>query len=112
MKSLPSLRLATALALLLPVQAAFAETAPVTETKPVSAPWLYENSDVPVDKSWTFGVLDNGVRYAVKKNIVPQGQVSIRVRVDAGALHEEDNELGFAHLMEHLAFRGSEHVPD
>ncbi|MBK7161190.1 MAG: insulinase family protein [Sphingomonadales bacterium] len=112
MKLLHSFRFATALALLLPIQAAFADTAPVTETKPVSTPWLYENSDVPVDKSWTFGVLDNGLRYAVKKNIVPQGQVSIRVRVDAGALHEEDNELGFAHLMEHLAFRGSEHVPD
>lgn len=112
MKLLHSLRLATALALLIPAQAAFADAAPATETKSASTPWLYENSDVPVDKSWTFGVLDNGVRYAVKRNIVPAGQVSIRVRVDAGALHEEDSELGFAHLMEHLAFRGSEHVPD
>ncbi|MBK9003037.1 MAG: insulinase family protein [Sphingomonadales bacterium] len=112
MKLLHSLRVATALALLLPAQAAFAETTAVTETKAVQTPWLYENSDVPVDASWTFGVLENGLRYAVKKNVVPAGQVSIRVRVDAGALHEEDNELGFAHLMEHLAFRGSEHVPD
>ena len=112
MKLLHSLRLATALALLIPAHTAFAETSPATETKPASTPWLYENSDVPVDQSWTFGVLDNGLRYAVKRNIVPAGQVSIRVRFDAGALHEEDNELGFAHLMEHLAFRGSEHVPE
>ena len=75
-------------------------------------PWLYENSDVPVDTSWTFGVLDNGLKYAVKKNEVPQGQVSIRVRIDAGALYEADDEQGFAHLIEHLAFRGSEYVPD
>ena len=112
MKLYHSLRLATALALLIPAQTAFAETPQATVTKAAQTPWLYENSDVPVDTSWTFGVLDNGVRYAVKRNVVPAGQVSIRVRVDAGSLHEEENELGFAHLMEHLAFRGSEHVPD
>ena len=75
-------------------------------------PWLYEGSDVPIDKSWTFGKLENGLRYAVKNNQVPAGQVSIRVRIDAGALHEEDDEQGLAHLLEHLAFRGSEFVPD
>lgn len=75
-------------------------------------PWLYEGSDIPVDKSWTFGTLENGLRYAVKRNGVPSGQVSIRLRVDAGALHEDDGELGFAHLIEHLSFRGSAFVPD
>lgn len=75
-------------------------------------PWLYENSDVPVDKSWTFGVLENGLRYAVKRNRVPVGQVSIRVRIDAGSLHENDDELGYAHLVEHLTFRGSTYVED
>ena len=78
---------------------------PAPEAKPSEQPWLYENSDIPVDKSWTFGTLDNGLRYAVKRNLVPAGQVSIRVRIDAGALHERDDELGFAHLIEHLSFR-------
>jgi zinc protease len=80
--------------------------------KPAETPWLYEGSDVPIDTSWTFGKLDNGLKYAVKKNVVPQGQVAIRVRIDGGSLHEEDSEQGFAHLIEHLAFRGSEYVPD
>ncbi|PZU59293.1 MAG: peptidase M16 [Sphingobium sp.] len=75
-------------------------------------PWLYENSDVPIDAEWTFGVLPNGLRYAVRRNGVPPGQVSIRLRVDAGALMETPDELGFAHFMEHLTFRGSKHVPD
>ena len=105
---------ALALAALLMTTSAYAQTAPsvVTETKPVKQPWLYENSDVPVDMSWTFGELPNGLRYAVKRNEVPAGQVSIRVRIDAGSLHENDDEQGFAHLIEHLAFRGSTHVPD
>jgi len=75
-------------------------------------PWLYKNSDVPVDKSWTFGELDNGMRYAVKHNGVPPGQVSIRLRIDVGSLMETEEEQGFAHFMEHLTFRGSAHVPD
>ncbi|WP_373491286.1 M16 family metallopeptidase [Parasphingorhabdus sp.] len=75
-------------------------------------PWLYKNSDVPVDRSWTFGELDNGMRYAVKRNGVPPGQVSIRLRINVGSLMENDEEQGFAHFMEHLTFRGSTHVPD
>ncbi|MEW4467162.1 insulinase family protein [Parasphingorhabdus sp. JC815] len=83
-----------------------------TEASTAQKPWLYEGSNVPVDKSWTFGVLDNGLRYAVKNNGVPPGQVSIRVRMDVGSLMEQDHEQGFAHFMEHLSFRGSEYVPD
>lgn len=73
-------------------------------------PWLYEGSNVPVDRAWTFGKMPNGLRYAVRKNGVPPNQVSIRVRVDAGSLHERDNEQGYAHLLEHLLFRESTHL--
>lgn len=107
------LLLLPALALLaLPFTAYAEDAAPPAAAARAETPWLYENSDVPVDTSWTFGVLDNGLKYAVKHNVVPQGQVSIRVRIDAGALHENDDELGYAHLIEHLSFRGSEYVPD
>ncbi|HEX7819470.1 MAG TPA: insulinase family protein [Sphingobium sp.] len=75
-------------------------------------PWLYENSDVPIDPAWRFGTLSNGLRYAIRKNGVPPGQVSIRVRVDAGSLMEKPDERGFAHFIEHLTFRGSRDVPD
>ena len=89
-----------------------AVTPPIATVKSAPKPWLYEGSDIPVDTSWTFGTLPNGLRYAVKKNDVPAGQVAIRVRIDAGALYEQDNERGFAHLIEHLTFRGSTFVPD
>ena len=96
---------ALAFAALLLSTPAFAQAAPAATKvgKPAKQPWLYEGSDVPVDDTWTFGVLPNGVRYAVKKNDVPAGQVSIRVRIDAGALHENNDEQGFAHLIEHLS---------
>lgn len=73
-------------------------------------PWIYRGSDVPQDRDWLFGEMDNGLRYAVRNNRVPPGQVSIRIRIDAGSLHERDSEQGFAHLLEHLSFRESKYL--
>ena len=86
-------------------QAVPASLQPVDET-----PWLYEGSNVPVDHEWRFGVLDNGLRYATRRNGVPPDQVSIRIRIDAGSLHEEEAERGYAHLLEHLVFRESRYL--
>ncbi|MCV0382145.1 MAG: insulinase family protein [Erythrobacter sp.] len=73
-------------------------------------PWIYEGSDVPRDPEWQFGEMKNGLRYAVRQNGVPPDQVSIRVRIDAGSLHEQDSERGFAHLLEHMLFRESKYL--
>ncbi|MDP5277842.1 insulinase family protein [Sphingomonas sp. DG1-23] len=100
-----------ALVTLAPAQPVHAQVAP----RPVQTaedPWLYKGSDLVHDDEWKFGRLSNGVRYAVRKNGVPPGQVSVRVRIDAGSLNEQDSERGFAHLLEHLSFRGSTFVPD
>ena len=108
--ALPLLAAAAAL----PAIAQVATQAPVA-TPPVAvdkAPWLYKGSDVPQDPEWRFGTLPNGLRYAVRKNGVPPGQVSIRLRMDVGSLMERESEKGFAHLLEHLSFRGSAKVPD
>ncbi|MGC6400623.1 M16 family metallopeptidase [Sphingomonas sp. FW199] len=88
--------------------------APATPTAAQAddVPWLFKGSDIPPDRAWTFGVLPNGLRYAVRNNGVPPQQVSVRVAIDAGSLMEQDHERGFAHLLEHLTVRGSEHVPD
>ncbi len=75
-----------------------------------TVPWIYRGSDVPHDKEWLFGEMPNGVRYAARKNGVPPGQVSIRIRIDAGSLYETDAERGFAHLLEHLTFRESKYL--
>jgi len=75
-------------------------------------PWLYRGTDIPHDEEWKFGQLANGVRYAVRNNGVPPGQISIRVRIDAGSLYEKDSERGYAHLIEHLTFRESKYIAD
>ena len=74
--------------------------------------WLYKGSDITPDPAWKFATLANGLHVAARRNAVPPGQVSIRVRIDAGSLMETDAERGFAHFIEHLSFRGSRYVPD
>ncbi|QDX26562.1 insulinase family protein [Sphingomonas suaedae] len=89
---------------------------PATEAAPTVAidktPWLYKGSDIAHDPEWRFGTLPNGLRYAVRKNGVPPGQVAVRLRMDVGSLMEQESEKGFAHLLEHLSFRGSSKIPD
>jgi zinc protease len=51
------------------------------------------------------------MRYAIMRNATPRGEVSIRLRIDAGSLAERDDQQGFAHLIEHMSFRGTTHVP-
>ena len=93
-----------------PVVATDATAVPASLQSESEVPWLYQGSNVPVDRDWKFGELDNGLRYAVRKNGVPPEQVSIRIRIDAGSLHERDSERGFAHLLEHLLFRESKYL--
>lgn len=80
-----------------------------TETVDHTA-WLYAGSDIPPDAGWQFGTLSNGLRLAVRRNGVPPGQVSIRLRVDAGSMMEQPQEAGWAHLIEHLTFRESRYL--
>jgi zinc protease len=74
--------------------------------------WFYRGTDIPPDPAWTFGTLANGLRYAVRRNALPEGQVSVRLRMDAGSLHEGDKERGWAHFVEHMVFRGTARFGD
>jgi zinc protease len=69
--------------------------------------WFYRGSDIQPDPAWIFGTLPNGLRYAVRRNALPAGQVSVRLRMDVGSLMERDAESGWAHFIEHMVFRGT-----
>jgi zinc protease len=74
---------------------------------PAAPEWAHEKSDIPVSPRVTFGRLDNGLRYAVVPGRTPPGQLSVRLLVLAGSLYERDDQLGYAHFVEHLAFRST-----
>ncbi|MGV8929204.1 MAG: M16 family metallopeptidase [Brevundimonas sp.] len=94
--------------------AALASAAPSlaqTQVQP-SDPWAQASSDIPVDASVRFGVLPNGMQYAIMHNATPPGQASFRLRIDAGSLMENENQRGLAHFMEHMAFNGTTNIPE
>lgn len=74
--------------------------------------WAQATSDLTADPAVTFGVLPNGLRYAIMPNKTPPGQVSMRLLIRAGSMHEGKGQEGLAHVLEHLAFRGSNHLTD
>jgi zinc protease len=74
--------------------------------------WPQAHSSIPADPEVTFGKLPNGMRYLIKQNSTPSHAVSFRLRFGAGSLDESDSQEGMAHLLEHMAFRGSAHLAD
>jgi zinc protease len=74
--------------------------------------WTQQPSDVAPDPAVRTGKLPNGMRYAILKNATPPHQASVRLRIDAGALMETDDQTGVAHFLEHMAFNGSKNVPE
>ncbi|KEQ53394.1 M16 family metallopeptidase [Sphingobium chlorophenolicum] len=87
------------------------QAAPAEAQVPPSQPWAHLASDVPVDPSVRFGMLPNGMGYALLHNATPPGEASLMLRIDAGSLMEKDDQLGLAHFMEHMAFNGTTHIP-
>jgi zinc protease len=84
----------------------------VAQTKPDKPLWAHLASDIAPDPAVKYGVLPNGMRYAILANKLPPGVVSIRFAFDVGSLQEAENEKGLAHFIEHMAFNGSTHVPE
>lgn len=69
-------------------------------------------SDVPADPAVRRGTLPNGMRYAIMHNQSPPRSASLRLRIDAGSLHERDDQRGVAHFLEHMVFNGTTNVPE
>src|SRR3989442_10502121 len=64
---------------------------------------------IPLDKAIHTATLTNGLNYFVRQNSRPAKRVSLRLAVKAGSVNETDDQQGLAHLIEHMAFNGSEH---
>ncbi len=81
-------------------------------TAPALNGWGVPLTDVTPDPSIKYGVLPNGMKYAIMRNSTPKDTASVRFRIAFGSIGEADNERGLAHFIEHMAFNGSTHVPE
>ncbi|MEL7232486.1 MAG: insulinase family protein, partial [Pseudomonadota bacterium] len=77
-----------------------------------SVDFAHQASDLPMDEDIIYATLPNGLRYAVMENATPSRTATLLMRVDAGSLDETDSTRGIAHFLEHMAFNGSENIPE
>ncbi|MFK4771905.1 M16 family metallopeptidase [Rhizobium sp. ZW T2_16] len=77
-----------------------------------AAPWPHTQSDLAPDSAVHFGMLGNGMRFAIMRNTTPPKQAAIRFRIGSGSLEENDDQQGLAHFLEHMAFKGSTNVAE
>jgi zinc protease len=66
---------------------------------------------LPVDPAVTTGQFDNGLKYFIRKNVLPAGRAELRLVVDVGSIVEDPDQLGLAHFVEHMAFNGTKNFP-
>jgi zinc protease len=59
------------------------------------------------DSSLHTGTLPNGLTYYVRENDEPGGLAELRLVVRAGSVLEDPDQLGGAHVLEHMAFNGT-----
>ncbi|MEO6581370.1 MAG: insulinase family protein [Sphingomicrobium sp.] len=104
--------MALAIGLALAAPAVAAEPAQLASQAARTNPWGIALTDVIPDPSVRYGVLPNGMKYAILANATPKGTASVRLHFGFGSIGEGDTERGLAHFIEHMAFNGTTHVPE
>ena len=66
---------------------------------------------MPVDPQVTMGKFPNGLRYYIRANKKPEKRAELRLVVKAGSILEDEDQLGLAHFVEHMAFNGTKNFP-
>src|SRR5438093_7325194 len=96
---------------------AAASTSPGTARAQVAASTASEAPSLAdslrLDPAVHRGVLPNGLRSFIQRNLRPKARASLQLAVKAGSNLEADDQRGLAHLAEHMNFNGSLHFkPD
>jgi zinc protease len=69
------------------------------------------DSILPRDPALRTGVLPNGFTYFIRRNTEPHKRATFYMPMKAGSILENENELGIAHFLEHMAFNGTKNFP-
>ena len=63
---------------------------------------------MPVGPGVTVGQLENGLQYYIRENSEPANRAEFSLVVKVGSVVEDEDQLGLAHFLEHMAFNGTE----
>ncbi|MBR1768995.1 MAG: insulinase family protein [Bacteroidales bacterium] len=69
------------------------------------------SKEIKLESTVRYGVLDNGMKYYIKANKMPENRAEFRIAVNAGSVLEESDQLGLAHFTEHMGFNGTKQFP-
>ena len=64
---------------------------------------------LPLDPNVRVGVLPNGLHYYIQRHPQPAKRAELRLAVNAGGISEDDDQVGMAHVIEHMGFNGTKH---
>ena len=67
------------------------------------------SAQIPMNPAIRIGTLENGLKYYIMHNEYPKERAVLRLAVDVGSILEDDDQQGLAHVVEHMAFNGSDH---
>jgi zinc protease len=110
-----------------PAPAPEPEPAAIAEPEPIAEPAVPEPEPEPTpvlapepepepepgpplafDPKVVRGTLTNGLSYYIRPNAEPRNRAQISLVIKAGSVLEEEDQRGLAHLVEHMAFNGTE----
>ena len=91
-----------------PVPTATATPVPTATPTPEPTATPEPDTSLAFDPLVVRGTLSNGLSYYIRHNEEPRDRAQIALAVKAGSIHEEDNQRGLAHFVEHMAFNGTE----
>lgn len=66
---------------------------------------------LPINPKVKTGVLPNGLTYYVLHNEEPKGKANFYIAQKVGSTLENQDQLGLAHFLEHMAFNGTKNYP-
>jgi len=66
-----------------------------------------DSAPLPLDSAITYGKLENGLTYYIRRNLKPEHRAEVRLVVNAGSVLENNDQRGLAHFSEHMAFNGT-----
>ena len=99
---------ATAMPTATPTPAPTATPTATPTAVPTQVPTPTPDAPLAFDPSVVRGTLSNGMSYYIRHNEEPRGRAQIALAVRAGSVQEQDDQQGLAHLVEHMAFNGTE----
>ncbi|MEM7587714.1 MAG: pitrilysin family protein, partial [Acidobacteriota bacterium] len=88
-----------------PSQPSKLEEIPLDEARRIAAG--ERDAAIPPTPAIRTGQFENGLTYYVRAHRRPEQRAELRLVVNAGSILEDEDQLGLAHFVEHMAFNGT-----